>query len=109
MKQVIIVELATSDVVWLAWAAGVATGQENEDAAKSLSAMLQRIQFVNVPEDVETSEGEDTWEDDGGAFNHLAGAEEAEERDADPRFAPPPPAPPMNRQDDFGAGPPPGV
>jgi len=68
-----------------------------QSAGALIQGMLDNIQIVQLP-DVE--EGE---------IDFHAGADEVPaERTPDPAFTPPVPAPPMNHQDDFGAGPPPG-
>jgi hypothetical protein len=99
-----VVELDQDDVTWLAWAAGLAQGSGNEGAATSFGGILRRMQAYDATAMGDAYETPDTWEDEGGP----PAPEPQEERMPDPAFMPPPPAPPMNPQDAFGAGPPPG-
>lgn len=69
--------------------------------------ILDNIQIVQIEEDSpQVTRGED-----GTQFVTLEPAgennEAVSERTVDPMFNPPPAAPPMNPQTDFGAGPPP--
>jgi hypothetical protein len=91
--------LEQEDLMWLAWAAGLAVGSGNTEAGNSLGGILSKLQ--EVPEDVSSPF---VYEEQ--ADPQLSLVPEPD-RAPDPNFMPPPPAPPMNRPDDFGAGPPP--
>lgn len=82
-----------TDIPWLAFAAGIATGSNNQAAAASLNGILNRLEPVG-----DTEPGPAEVEADAVFERELSAEEEA-------MFIAPPPAPPMNRQEDFGPGP----
>ena len=93
MRRAYVVELGALDIAQLEAAVGL------------LQGILGGIQMIEIPEEgdelpVMHPEHPENPE-------NLSAAEEEGERVPDPAFMPPPPAPPMNRQEDFGAGPPP--
>ena len=102
-----ITEVDPASITYLAWAAGLAQGAGNAAAAQALEGMLSRLQMVEMPDD-EDGYGELVIADTPPLELVPELDDEAEEvRTPDPAFMPPAPAPPMNRQEDFGAGPPP--
>lgn len=62
-------------------------------AQQLIGAILENIQVVPLAEEGEVDPGN--------------AADLQEGREVDPKFAPPPPMPPMNPQENYGAGPPP--
>ena len=101
------VDVYEGDLVWLAFAAGIATGQGNEAAAQSLYGILNRLTPVddeyrkpNAVYDLET----DSFEGDNGA-PEQSDPDSPGLRLVDPNFVPPEPVPPSSNQADFGAGP----
>jgi hypothetical protein len=72
-------------------------------ASALIEQILGNIQVIQIPDATEAEVAD--WEGEGGASE----PEPNDERVPDPMFTPPPPPPPMNRQEDFGAGPPPGL
>lgn len=99
-------EVDAEAITYLAWASGLAQGAGNDRAAAALQRILESIQPVELDDEPEQEEVEG-WEDDGGAVLPLFPEQEDADRTPDPAFVPPPTAPPINRQEDFGAGPPP--
>lgn len=104
MASILLVELSNSDLVWLAWAAGNAQGQGNADASAGITAILNRIQVVEVGD---AENAPDFVVDDEPVEDNIVLAFPEQERTIDPQFVPPTPPPPANNPDDFGAGPPP--
>lgn len=109
-----VVDLDSGDLMWLAWAAGVADGRGHEAAGNALTGILTRIQEVDGYASPYVSDWDDTAEGDDpeGDFPVWDGVQEApveaqEDRGMDPQFVPPPPAPQYGYE--VGAGPPPGA
>lgn len=94
-----IVDLSNDDIVWLAWAAGLAQGTGNDGAQKSLGGILSRIQIV--PEQAE----ETNYNDPTGSYYHYDEPDNVVE--IRPVTDEPSQSPPVNDPKDFGAGPPP--
>ncbi len=103
-------EVDAEGITFLAWASGLAQGSGNTRAAEALQRILGSIQPVEL--DDETEAAFDEQQDEGELiqlFEDETTLDEDEDADRtpDPTFMPPAPTPPMNRQEDFGAGPPP--
>lgn len=116
-----LVELDANNITYLAWAAGMATGAGNAQAAEALNDIVNRIEAYEIPdedtsEEVVEPEPEEAWEDEGGAVIEFPPGDNTnddlndEPREVDPNFPGPgvfTPPPPINNPTDFGAGPPP--
>lgn len=107
-----VVVLEDVDVVWLAWAAGLADGRGHVAAGEALTGIIERLQPVDQQYAEAGPHYGDNQNDDLNDFPAWGVdplPEEAlvdVERDVDPQFMPPAQAPPMGY--DVGAGPPPG-
>lgn len=88
-----LVELFPEDLAALGMAVGVLIAAGHSEQAGTVGAILGRMV---------------TMETDEQGTDQPTEASEPEERVPDPQFTPPPVAPPLNRQEDFGSGPPPG-
>jgi hypothetical protein len=79
-------------------------------AGALIQAILEGIQVVEVPEEGEAPSFEETLVESNEptpSFDGTLAPDFGETRTPDPNFLPPAPLPPMNNQQDFGAGPPP--
>lgn len=100
-----VVDLDNDDIVWLAWAAGIATGSGNAGAQKSLGGILGRIQVVeDSGAQLDDPELEQSWED---MRDELDIPQQGAEIIDFPPAPEPAQSPPERPQTDFGAGPPP--
>lgn len=113
-----LVELDANNITYLAWAAGMATGAGNAQAAEALNDIVNRIEAYEIPDeevaqDYEYDAGDEVSvldEEPEAEVIELPVDETPEERDVDPNFPGPgvfTPPPPINNPTDFGAGPPP--
>lgn len=86
-----IVSLKDNDLVYLAWAAGLAQGAGNNDAAEALSGLLSRIQEITYDEPTEAEEmdQEEQLVLDGEYSEIDSGTEPVDSsREVDPQFNP---------------------
>lgn len=107
-KIIYLVELTQQEAKALPFAAGAVAGLGMVPTSELLTNIYEKIQVLEVPDDF-GPDGQDERPDLRVVENEMQ-VEPEEERDVDPNFAAgaATPPPPINRPEDFGAGPPPG-
>lgn len=94
MTNLYIVDLEDSDLVYVAWAAGLAQGANNTAAAQALQGIMSRItEFIPGEENLADAVFDGPEDAEYGLDPVEEGTSEEAEREVDPAFAPPSPAP----------------